>query len=147
MSFYVAKNDTEFDGMMSAETLMKSSPDYYRPRFEALKDLRAVDDGTIHKGNEFRRVATGSESARYGMMPTFYPIPNNRHTGDKKTRIRRLTNFLAKRRFRFRDTEGGRLLVRQFQEFPVGDHDDGPDAVEMAIRLMRNLQAKRKKST
>ena len=58
MSFYVAKNDTEFDSLMSAETLMKSSPDYYAPRFEALKDLRAADDGTIHKGNEFRRVAS-----------------------------------------------------------------------------------------
>jgi hypothetical protein len=27
------------------------------------------------------------------------------------------------------------LLVEQLQEFPIGDHDDGPDALEMAIRL------------
>ena len=32
-----------------------------------------------------------------------------------------------------------RLLVEQLQEFPVGDHDDGPDAAEMAIRLAGEL--------
>jgi hypothetical protein len=28
-----------------------------------------------------------------------------------------------------------RLLVDQIKDFPVGEHDDGPDALEMAIRL------------
>jgi hypothetical protein len=28
-----------------------------------------------------------------------------------------------------------RLLVEQLREFPLGAHDDGPDALEMAIRL------------
>jgi hypothetical protein len=26
-------------------------------------------------------------------------------------------------------------LIDQLQEFPIGDHDDGPDALEMAVRL------------
>jgi len=26
-------------------------------------------------------------------------------------------------------------LVEQLEEFPIGDHDDGPDALEMAVRL------------
>jgi hypothetical protein len=30
---------------------------------------------------------------------------------------------------------GGRLLVEQLRDFPCGDHDDGPDALEMAVRL------------
>ena len=29
---------------------------------------------------------------------------------------------------------GARLLVEQLRDFPNGDHDDGPDALEMAIR-------------
>ena len=34
---------------------------------------------------------------------------------------------------------GTRLLVEQLQEFPIGDHDDGPDALEMALRLAADL--------
>lgn len=57
----------------------------------------------------------------------------------KEVRIRRLTSELTKKNMRFRSTPGTRLLVRQLQEFPVGDHDDGPDALEYAYRLARHL--------
>jgi hypothetical protein len=30
-------------------------------------------------------------------------------------------------------------LVQQLQEFPVAEHDDGPDALEMAVRLAEEL--------
>ena len=56
--FYVAKNETEIDRVMSADVLMKAAPDYYRDRFQAIADLRSEDDGTLHRGNEFRRVAS-----------------------------------------------------------------------------------------
>ncbi len=42
---------------------------------------------------------------------------------------------------------GTRLLVEQLQEFPVADHDDGPDALEMAIRLAGELFAERPPTT
>jgi hypothetical protein len=60
MNFYVARNEnqSEFDSLMSAETLVKSAPDYYGPRLDAIKDLRDSDDGTGYKGHEFRRVAS-----------------------------------------------------------------------------------------
>ena len=32
-----------------------------------------------------------------------------------------------------------RLLVDQLRDFPAGDHDDGPDALEMAIRLAEDV--------
>jgi hypothetical protein len=32
-----------------------------------------------------------------------------------------------------------KLLVQQLQEFPVAEHDDGPDALEMAVRLAEEL--------
>lgn len=59
----------------------------------------------------------------------------------KDTRIRRLTPHITaaaargKEQFRFRATPGTRLLVRQLEDFPLGDHDDGPDALEYARRL------------
>jgi hypothetical protein len=47
---------------------------------------------------------------------------------------------LSTHRLRFKsDSPSTRLLVQQLQEFPVGDHDDGPDAAEMAIRLAAEL--------
>lgn len=57
-TFFVGKNTTLAEDVMSAETLMKSDAAYYGPRFEAIKELREADDGTLHRGNEFRRVAS-----------------------------------------------------------------------------------------
>jgi hypothetical protein len=53
---------------------------------------------------------------------------------NKNVRIRRLGDPLSRRRMRFRNTPGTRLLVEQLKAFPCGDHDDGPDALEMARR-------------
>jgi hypothetical protein len=30
-------------------------------------------------------------------------------------------------------------LIHQLWDFPLGDHDDGPDALEMALRLATEL--------
>jgi hypothetical protein len=30
--------------------------------------------------------------------------------------------------------------VNQLRDFPIGDHDDGPDALEMALRLAEELR-------
>jgi hypothetical protein len=32
-----------------------------------------------------------------------------------------------------------RLLVDQLRDFPAGAHDDGPDALEMAVRLAEEI--------
>jgi len=59
---------------------------------------------------------------------------------NKRVRIRRLGPLLARRRMRFlRGSPGAKLLVEQLRDFPNGDHDDGPDALEMAIRLAGEL--------
>lgn len=72
----------------------------------------------------------------YGVEP--YPI---RNSVNKAVRVRRLGPLLAARRIRFRrNSPGTRLLVEQLQSFPVGDHDDGPDALEMAVRLVELIR-------
>lgn len=53
----------------------------------------------------------------------------------KEVRIRRLTPPLNAGKIHFRATPGTRLLVQQMKQFPNGDHDDGPDALEQAKRL------------
>lgn len=56
--FSIQKNEGVADRLLDADTLLKAAPSYYGPRFEAIKELRDNDDGTLHKGNEFRRVAS-----------------------------------------------------------------------------------------
>lgn len=59
---------------------------------------------------------------------------------DKEVRIRMLGPFLGQRRFRFRkDSPGCKLLINQLREFPVSEYRDGPDALEMAIRMCDTL--------
>src|SRR5262249_13723492 len=81
--------------------------------------------------SEFRRVAA---EQRLDL-----PIHDIDNTVNKQVRIRRLTGPLGQRKLRFKARSPGTLLlVQQLRDFPVGDHDDGPDALEMARRLARD---------
>ncbi len=66
----------------------------------------------------------------------------SRYSDQKRTRIReRLTQRLAQQKLKFRRSPGTSLLVEQLKGFPAHKHDDGPDALEMAIRLCEELLA------
>jgi predicted phage terminase large subunit-like protein len=87
--------------------------------------------------NQFQELLAGeleAEFRRQGLLAARpWPLENR---VAKLVRIRRLSPYLAARRLRFkRHSPGTQLLVEQLKMFPVGDHDDGPDALEMAIRL------------
>lgn len=69
------------------------------------------------------------------LMPT-EPVQN---TVAKPVRIRRLGPYLQQRRVKFKRSPGSRLLVNQLGEFPNGEHDDGPDAAEMALRGLTRI--------
>lgn len=68
---------------------------------------------------------------------------------NKEVRIRRLAPILAgvDGRIRFKaGSRGATLLVNQLRDFrapphPPGYHDDGPDALEMAVRMLLHLMA------
>jgi predicted phage terminase large subunit-like protein len=62
---------------------------------------------------------------------------------DKMVRIRRLTPYLSRGNFRFRNTPGTQMLVRQLREFPVGEYDDGPDGLEQTLRLAVEISHQR----
>ena len=69
----------------------------------------------------------------------FLPIVEFDNCGNKEVRIRRLGTYLQ-RKLRFKTRSPGTALrVQQLQDFPLGDHDDGPDALEQALRLPIDL--------
>jgi predicted phage terminase large subunit-like protein len=93
------------------------------------------------ESNQFQNLLAGefeAEFRRQGLLGASpFPMENN---VNKLVRIRRLGPYLSSRRILFRgDSPSTRLLVEQLRQFPVGDHDDGPDALEMAIRLAAGL--------
>jgi predicted phage terminase large subunit-like protein len=73
--------------------------------------------------------------ARMSMTQVF-GINNDLH---KDVRIRRLSYALGQHRIKIKPSRGGKRLVEQLRDFPLGDYDDGPDALEMAIRLAEEL--------
>ena len=84
-------------------------------------------------GTEFE-----SEFRRQGMLGVRPWLLDNRV--NKLVRIRRLGPYLSSGRLRFKaDSASTRLLVGQLEEFPVSDHDDGPDALEMAVRMAAEM--------
>lgn len=64
----------------------------------------------------------------------------NNHLNKRQIRLPRLGPYLAQRQLRFRDGAGCREVVRQLEEFPLAEHDDGPDALEMSLRLLHWLR-------
>jgi predicted phage terminase large subunit-like protein len=81
---------------------------------------------------EFTRVAEAQQ--------VLLPLVELDNQVNKQVRIRRLGTYLSQRRLRFKSCSAGTtLLVQQLQDFPVGDHDDGPDALEQALRVLTDL--------
>jgi predicted phage terminase large subunit-like protein len=102
------------------ECFRRFQPDVFGIEANQFQDLFAAEFEA-----EFRR------QGLLGARPA--PIDNR---VNKLVRIRRLGPFLSSHRLRFKNNSPStRLLVEQLQQFPVGDHDDGPDALEMALRL------------
>ena len=97
------------------------------------------------EANQFQDLFAGqfeSEFRRQGLL-TARPIPLENQV-PKQVRIRRLGPYLSSHRLRFRSASPGtRLLVEQLMQFPIADHDDGPDALEMALRLADEFIATR----
>lgn len=73
-----------------------------------------------------------------GLELNIFPSTN---TDNKTTRIRSmLTPYLSRGELHFkRNSRGAKLLVQQLQQFPCGPHDDGPDALELGLRLLSHM--------
>lgn len=113
---------------------------------------RTIDDGLQHikmfrpfmfgvETNMFQKVLKDmfvTRAAERGVMLNIYGINS---TTNKRARISAgLSAYLNQRQFRFkRNSPGASLLVEQLRGFPAIKHDDGPDALEMAVKLVTHL--------
>jgi len=102
--------------------------DRYRPDYVAI-EANQFQELLVH---EFERQCGEHFGLRWTVYRVFNTIP-------KAVRIRRLGQYIANRELRFRRSPGSRLLVDQLMDFPHTSHDDGPDALEMAVRLILEL--------
>ena len=58
----------------------------------------------------------------------------------KVERIRSIAPLIAQGRLKFKaGSAGAELLVQQLRDWPAGRYDDGPDAVEQAVRMMMTM--------
>lgn len=80
----------------------------------------------------FLKEQLAKESARQGL---YLPIVGARSTEDKTMRVESLQPDIKNGYILFRPDQT--LLLRQLSQFPLGAHDDGPDALEGARTLAR----------
>jgi predicted phage terminase large subunit-like protein len=100
--------------------------DKYRPNYVGI-EAEQFQELLVH---EFRRQCGENFCLRLPVWKMFT------HGQSKVGRIRGLSHYINNRELRFRaDSPGCRLLVDQLMDFPLAEHDDGPDALEMCVRL------------
>lgn len=110
------------------------------------RGLAFVPDGIAVESINFQSLLCNiiqSECERRGKvsLPIFEDKESSRGK-NKQMRIRRLAPYLQNEGFRFRrNSPGCQMLVDQLRGFPLPTvHDDGPDSLEMAVRLARQMQ-------
>lgn len=129
------------DGTLWCEADLANNRQAERIVADAIENQRLFRaDGFAVETNQFQELLAtqiAKESRAQRIMVPIHEIDNR---VNKEVRIRRLGPYLSRRAIRFKaDSPGTRLLVEQLKEFPVAEHDDGPDALEMALRLMIDL--------
>ncbi len=102
---------------------------------------RFAPDAFGVEANQYQELLAGEFAAEFRRQRKRVLSPHAIYNNTNKlVRIRTLGPYLAQRRLRFLSRGAlTRLLVDQLRDFPLGDHDDGPDALEMAIRLASEL--------
>lgn len=127
-------------GIIYVDSIVERMPSEKIVRTVSNQALRYNVDAVGIESVQFQELLCGNltEYQIQNRLPAVnvVPIPS---TIKKEIRIRRLGAWLAQHRIRFVDNPGNRLLVDQLKDFPLGDHDDGPDALEMAIGMLSQI--------
>jgi predicted phage terminase large subunit-like protein len=115
-----------------------------------IRDVSVIAERAVHwmstfrphgfgvETNQFQELLAGEIGRLAKPLNLNVPIYHVNNYLAKIVRIRQLTAHLARGGLRFkRNSRGAKLLVQQLRDFPHGEHDDGPDALEMALRVLR----------
>lgn len=129
------------DGLLYIDADLKR-----RPTNEIVADTIAIakqfrPEAVAFEANQFQELLSDQLVQQSGAMGIPLPVWNVVNHVKKEIRIRRLTPYLARRQCRFkRDSPGVALLLEQLREFPLGEHDDGPDALEFCLRTAIHIE-------
>ena len=74
-----------------------------------------------------------------GILMPLVLVPTN--GVQKEVRIRKLTPYLTQDMIRFKNTEQTKIGVTQMESFPHAQHDDAPDSLEGAVRILNESGA------
>jgi hypothetical protein len=127
-TIFITKPQVELEKFFDPDLLMRSAPDYYGPKFDGIKALRDADDGTGHKGQEFRRVAS------FVNVPIMLAqkLANPEVLRDKKTFYALLDRYPQYLTYQRRN--GGRMTAKDELKLPLSalgiDYPGGPETVE-----------------
>jgi len=133
----------DVDGLLWVDCDMRR-----RPVRQLVQDMVAYTkhekpDCAVVESNQFQEcivLECEDEAIRQQLLSPIVPLDNG--STNKNVRIRRLDPYVTRRRIRFKKrSRGARMLVEQMCTWPTGDHDDGPDALEMAVRKAGQLMA------
>jgi predicted phage terminase large subunit-like protein len=92
------------------------------------------------EANQFQELLVDDVVEAFAVAGVGAVVSGVHNYANKLLRIRRLGPLLAQRKLRFlRGSPDTQLLVDQLRDFPLGSHDDGPDALEMAVRLAEQV--------
>ncbi len=113
--------------------------DTYRIAVDAIRLARAFQPSTLRiESNGFQRLLADPIARLSRQAGLMLPVEGWQNTASKATRIRGLSPYLARGEFRFRrNSPGTALLIEQLKGFPTCKHDDGPDALAMALEVVR----------
>lgn len=138
-AFVLVGVDRQGTVYVQADLARRSAPQIVADGVELVR--RHQPDAFGIEANQFQDLFGAefeAEFRRQGMLAARPVMLDNRV--NKLVRIRRLGPLLAGRRIKFKDkSPSTRMLVQQLRDFPAGDHDDGPDALEMAVRMAAQL--------
>ncbi len=95
--------------------------------------------------NEYEGLLSDNMLTKSKQIAVPFPIVKTQNILKKEIRIRQLGPLLCNRLIRFKGgSPGAKKLVKQLQNFPHDEHDDGPDALHIAMEtLMGAWGAKR----
>ncbi len=74
----------------------------------------------------------------------YLPIEEINSVQKKEVRIESLQPFIKNKYLKFNSKH--KTLLQQFKEYPMGKNDDGPDGVEMAVRIALSIKLNKQKA-
>ena len=89
------------------------------------------------EGNNFQELMIGNLKRRVAEAGLSLPVYTVSNQSNKQSRIASLEPEITQGRIRLSRRHD--LLLEQLQQFPLALHDDGPDALEMAVTASRKI--------